>query len=466
MNFIKTKLKGVYIVEPKAHGDNRGWFMETYNKGEFDKAGLQYEFVQDNQSFSQQKGILRGLHFQKRPMAQAKLVRCTSGAIIDVAVDIRRGSDTYLQYVAVELSAENKRQLMIPRGFAHGFATLTDNVMVQYKVDNLYSKECDRGIRWNDPDIAVEWNVDEPILSVKDTTSPLLKESDADFSIRVLVTGVNGQLGYDVVRRLNRDNYECLGVDINDFDITDEDATRRFITDYNPDVVVHCSAYTAVDRAESDQDRCYEVNVTGAANIAKVCKAIDAKMVYVSTDYVYNGEGDRPFETDSPTAPKSVYGSTKLAGEEACRALLDKLFVIRTSWVFGINGNNFVKTMLKLAQDRSEISVVRDQIGTPTYTVDLADFIFFIINTNKYGVYHCSNEQFCSWYDFACEIFAQAGKDIVVKPITTEEFKAAADRPKNSRLSKKCLEECGYGKMPDWQDALQRFLAEMIIAKA
>lgn len=460
MNFIKTKLKGVFIVEPVVHGDNRGWFMETYNKGEFDKAGLKYEFVQDNQSFSQQKGILRGLHFQKRPMAQAKLVRCTSGAIIDVAVDIRRGSDTYLQYVAVELSADNKRQLMIPRGFAHGFATLTDDVMVQYKVDNLYSKECDRGIRWNDPDIAVEWSVAEPILSVKDTTSPLLKDSDADFSIRVLVTGVNGQLGYDVIRRLKRDNFECLGVDINDFDITDEDATSRFITEYNPDVVVHCSAYTAVDKAENDRDKCDEVNVVGAANIAKACKAIDAKMVYVSTDYVFNGEGDQPFETDSPTAPKSIYGTTKLAGEVACHAILDKLFVVRTSWVFGVNGNNFVKTMLKLAQDRSEISVVCDQIGSPTYTVDLADFIFYIITTNKYGVYHCSNEQYCSWYDFACEIFAQAGKNVAVKPITTEEFKAVADRPKNSRLSKKCLEECGYGKMPDWQDALKRFLTE------
>ena len=250
MNFIKTKLRGCYIVEPVAFGDNRGWFMETYSKGEFDKAGLMYDFVQDNQSFSKQKGILRGLHFQKNPMAQAKLVRCTKGSILDVAVDLRRGSDTYLQYVAVELSEENKKQLMIPRGFAHGFVTLTEDVMVQYKVDNLYSKENDRGIQFNDPSINVEWGITDPILSVKDTTSPNLCDSDEDFTIKVLVTGVKGQLGYDVIKRLQAAGYECLGVDIDDFDITDEKATYDYIVKYNNDVVAHCSAWTEVDKDE------------------------------------------------------------------------------------------------------------------------------------------------------------------------------------------------------------------------
>lgn len=462
MEFIKTKLKGVYIVEPVAHGDNRGWFMETYNKGEFDKAGLRYNFVQDNQSFSKEKGILRGLHFQKNPMAQAKLVRCTKGSILDVAVDIRRGSDTYLQYVAVELSEENKKQLMIPRGFAHGFATLTQDVMVQYKVDNLYSKECDRGIQYCDPSIAVEWGIENPILSIKDTTSPMLKDSDANFSIKVLVTGVNGQLGYDVIKRLKADNYECLGVDINDFDITDFDQTREFILNYNPDVIVHCSAYTAVDRAENDKDKCYAVNVIGSENIAKVCKEIDAKMVYISTDYVYDGKGDKPFDVTDKIAPLSVYGKTKFQGEEKCREILDKLFVIRTSWVFGKNGNNFVKTMLRLASERSVINVVNDQVGSPTYTVDLADFIFYIINTQKYGTYHCSNEEFCSWYDFTQEIFRQSNiVGVKVNGIATSEYPTVAVRPSNSRLNKKCLEDCGYGKMPSWKDALARYLKEL-----
>ena len=461
MNFIKTKLRGVYIVEPVAYGDNRGWFMETYNKSVFDKAGLNYTFVQDNQSFSQQKGIVRGLHFQKNPYAQAKLVRCTQGAIVDVAVDIRRGSDTYLQYVAVELSAENKRQLMMPRGFAHGFVTLTEDVMVQYKVDNVYNKEADRGIQYNDPSINVEWNVTDPILSVKDTTSPLLKDSDEDFTIKVLVTGVNGQLGYDMIKRLKADNFECLGVDKDDFDITDEKATIEFITAYNPDVVIHCAAYTAVDRAEEDEDICRKVNVVGSENIAKACKLIDAKMVYISTDYVYNGKGDKPFVPTDEIGPLNVYGKTKFEGEEACRKYLEKLFVVRTSWVFGKNGNNFIKTMLRLGKERENLTVISDQIGSPTYTVDLADFLFYIIKTQKYGTYHCSNDGFCSWNEFAKAIFAEAGINVKVDDVLTKDYKTAATRPLNSRLDKQCLVDCGYSKMPTWQDALKRYLEEI-----
>lgn len=462
MKFIKTKLKGVYIIEPLVHGDNRGWFMETYSKSDFDNAGLDYTFVQDNQSFSAQIGILRGLHFQNNPMAQAKLVRCTSGKILDVAVDLRKGSDTYLDYVAVELSAENKKQLMIPRGFAHGFATLTQDVMVQYKVDNIYCKQCDRAIQYCDDSINVDWGIKDPILSVKDTTSPLLKDSDCNFTIKVLVTGCDGQLGFDVIKKLRAENYECKGVDINDFDITDENATIKYIRQYNPDVVVHCSAYTAVDKAESDAEKCYAVNVVGSENIAKACKAIDAKMVYVSTDYVYSGDGDKPFDIDSPIAPLSVYGKTKFQGEEKCRGILDKLFVIRTSWVFGKNGNNFVKTMLRLAKEKDSLTVVNDQVGSPTYTVDLADFIFFIINTKKYGTYHCSNEEYCSWFEFANEIFYQSQiSNIKVAGVSTKEYPTAAVRPFNSRLDKSCLIDCGYGKMPSWKDALGRYLKEL-----
>lgn len=463
MNFIKTKLKGVYIIEPTVHGDSRGWFMESYNKGEFDNEGLKYNFVQDNQSFSAQKGILRGLHFQNRPMAQAKLVRCTKGAILDVAVDIRKGSDSYLQYVAMELSAENKKQLMIPRGFAHGFVTLTDDVMVQYKADNLYSKENDRGIQYCDKSIGVEWGIDNPILSLKDQTSPTLDESDANFSVKVLVTGVNGQLGHDVVKKLNAENYECLGVDINDFDITDFEMTRNYILNFAPDIIVHCSAYTSVDKAEENVELCQKVNVIGSQNIAKVCKEIDAKLVYISTDYVYNGLGNIPYEVNEKVEPLSTYGKTKLLGELACQDLVQKLFIIRTSWVFGLNGNNFVKTMLKLAEKNDQINVVSDQIGSPTYTPDLADFIFYILNSKNYGIYHCTNEGFCSWYDFACEIFSLVKSKVNVNEIKSSEYKTLAVRPKNSRLSKKSLIECGYGLLPTWQNALDRFLKELTV---
>ena len=184
-------------------------------------------------------------------------------------------------------------------------------------------------------------------------------------------------------------------------------------------------------------------------------------MVYISTDYVYGGAGDKPFEVDDKIAPLNVYGKTKYEGEQVCRKHLDKLFVVRTSWVFGLNGGNFVKTMLKLAGERKELSVVSDQIGSPTYTVDLADFLFYIIQTDKYGTYHCSNEGYCSWNEFAKEIFRLTGREVKVNDVLTKDYKCAAARPLNSRLSKKCLEECGYGKMPSWQDALQRFLKEM-----
>lgn len=461
MKFTETELRGAVIVDPDCIGDNRGWFMETYNENKFHDANLYYDFVQDNQSFSSQKGILRGVHFQKNPMAQAKLVRCTKGGILDIAVDLRRGSDTYLKHVAVELTENNHRELMIPRGFGHGFVTLTDDVMVQYKVDNLYSKDCDRSIRYNDPSMSIEWGVNDPIMSQKDINAPLLSDSDVDFTIKVLVTGVKGQLGHDVMKRLNRSNYECIGVDIDDFDITDYNAVATFIKRYNPDVVVHCSAYTAVDKAEENQKLCYQVNVVGSENIAKVCGEIGAKMVYLSTDYVYNGMGDRPHKTTDEAAPLSTYGRTKLQGEEACRKYTDRLFVIRTSWVFGINGGNFVKTMLRLAATNDSVRVVNDQIGSPTYTPDLADFIFYIINTDKYGIYHCSNEGYCSWHEFAKAIFEYNGVNINLIGIPTSDYKTLAIRPINSRLSKECLIDCGYGIMPDWRDALQRYLAEL-----
>lgn len=456
-----TGLQGVKVITPAVHGDARGWFMETYSREAFSKAGIDFEFVQDNQSLSGEKGTLRGLHFQNNPMAQTKLIRCTRGGILDVAVDIRKGSDNYLKYVAVELTEENKKQLLIPQGFAHGFLTLTDNVEVQYKVDNLYSKACDRGIQYCDPTIGVDWGTTDPILSQKDITSPKLNDSDCNFSIKVLVTGVNGQLGYDMIKKLTEQGYECKGADIGDFDIINEKATLDYIKAYNPYVVVHCAAYTAVDKAETDSEKCRLINVTGSENIAKACNAIDAKMVYISSDYVYSGTGDKPYNIDSKIAPLSVYGKTKFDGEEACRNHLTKLFVVRTSWVFGANGNNFVKTMIKLSKEKSTLNVVNDQIGSPTYTVDLANFLFYIINTTKYGTYHCSNEEFCSWYDFAKEIFSLTNAKLELKGIPTTEFKSAAVRPLNSRLNKSCLEDCGFGKMPSWKDALKRYLQEI-----
>lgn len=461
MKVIDTILKGVKIIEPDVFGDNRGWFTESYSKRSFEKAGLFYDFVQDNHSFSKQKGVIRGLHYQAEPFAQAKLVRCTKGSIIDFAVDIRKGSNTYLKHVAITLSEENHKQLMIPRGYAHGFITLTDDVEIQYKADNFYNKESDRSIRYNDSLIGINWDVENPILSDKDKNAPLLKDIGNEFSVKVLVTGANGQLGSDVVKILQHNGINVKGVDIQDFDITDFKQTEDFIINYNPDVVIHCAAFTAVDLAETEKEKCKLINVDGSKNIAEACKKTDAIMIYISTDYVYGNNGSIPIKETEKTNPLCVYGETKLEGEKVCSKLLDKLFIIRTSWVFGINGNNFVKTMLRLADKKKSLFVVNDQIGSPTYTPDLAEFIYFIMQTDKYGIYNFSNDGYCSWFDFANEIFKLSGKCVKVNPISTREYNAKAVRPLNSRLNKDKLIECGYKKPPLWNEALKKYFKEI-----
>lgn len=281
--------------------------------------------------------------------------------------------------------------------------------------------------------------------------------------MKVLVTGFNGQLGYDVIKELDSRAVECKGVDLQDFDITDREQTLSYIKEYEPDVVVHCAAYTAVDKAEDDEENCRKVNVEGSENLALACKELDAKMLYVSTDYVYGGNGDTPLETSDETDPKSVYGRTKLEGENAVRKHLDKYFVVRTSWVFGINGNNFVKTMLRLGAERDELNVVADQIGSPTYTPDLARLICDLIVTEKYGIYHGTNENYCSWAEFAAEIMRLGGRKAIVNPIPSSQYPARAQRPLNSRLSKTCLDEAGIDRLPTWQDALERYIGELNI---
>jgi len=290
---------------------------------------------------------------------------------------------------------------------------------------------------------------------------PFLKDSDANFSIRVLVTGVKGQLGNNVVERLNKLGIESLGVDIDDFDITDKEQTDAYILQSKPDVVIHCAAYTAVDTAEDDRERCYAVNVVGTRNIAEACKKIEAKMVYISTDYVFSGQGMSEHTENEPTDPVNYYGYTKACGELAVREILEKYFIIRTSWLYGKNGNNFVKTMLQLAKTRDEITVVNDQFGAPTYTADLAVLICDMIQTAKYGTYHGVNEGYCSWYDFALSIFEQTGTDIKAIPIPSADFPTRAKRPLNSRLSKVTLDGNGYRRLPEWENALERYLKEL-----
>lgn len=279
--------------------------------------------------------------------------------------------------------------------------------------------------------------------------------------MKILVTGVKGQLGYDVCKELSRRRIDHLGTDLEDFDITNKEATHHFIAEYAPDVVVHCSAWTAVDAAEDVPEKAAAVNVDGPRNIAEVCKKIGAKMVYISTDYVFPGDGESFYEVDDPTGPGSVYGKTKLGGELAVKELLDKYFIVRISWVFGKNGNNFVRTMLRLAETKAELGVVCDQIGSPTYTADLAPLLCDMIESEKYGTYHATNEGLCSWAEFAEEIFRLTGKNVKVNRILTKDYPAKAIRPLNSRLSKDCLVRAGFQRLPEWKDALDRYLKQL-----
>ena len=276
--------------------------------------------------------------------------------------------------------------------------------------------------------------------------------------MRILVTGVKGQLGHDVMNELAKRGHTGIGVDVEEMDITHAKKVNEVIRASEVEAVIHCAAYTAVDAAEDQVELCRKINAEGTENIAKVCKELDIKMMYISTDYVFDGEGTRPWEPDDERHPLNVYGLTKYEGELAVEKYLDKFFTIRIAWVFGVNGKNFIKTMLKLSETHDELNVVDDQIGSPTYTYDLAVLLVDMIETEKYGRYHATNEGLCSWYEFACEIFRQAGRDVKVNPVSSDEFPTKATRPHNSRMDKSKLTENGFTPLPAWQDALKRYL--------
>ena len=292
--------------------------------------------------------------------------------------------------------------------------------------------------------------------------------------MKILVTGASGQLGYDVVNELSKRGHNAIGTDVAvseklpivTLDITDGDAVSKTVAEIKPDAVIHCAAWTAVDAAEDEENKqkVFAINENGTANLAKACRDIDCKMLYISTDYVFNGQGNTPWQADCKEyAPLNVYGESKLKGELAVSETLDKYFIVRIAWVFGKNGNNFIKTMLNIGKKYDTLRVVNDQIGTPTYTFDLARLLADMVETDKYGYYHATNEGgYISWYDFACEIFRQAGYNTKVTPVTTAEYGLSkAARPFNSRLDKSKLTVNGFKPLPEWQDALARYLKEI-----
>lgn len=280
--------------------------------------------------------------------------------------------------------------------------------------------------------------------------------------MKLLVTGKTGQLGHDICKELEARGHEVIGMGSADMDITDADAVRKVLYANRPEIVIHCAAYTAVDNAEDEVETCRRVNVDGTENIARICRELDAVMLYLSTDYVFSGTGERPWKPEDEAEPLGVYGLTKYEGELAVKKYLKKYFIVRVSWIYGINGKNFVKTMLRLGEERGAVSVVNDQIGSPTYTRDLAVLLADMAESKKYGTYHASNEGVCSWYEFACQIFREAGMDYVtVTPVDSASFPAKAKRPSNSRMDKGKLTANGFSLLPTWQDALHRFMKEL-----
>lgn len=279
--------------------------------------------------------------------------------------------------------------------------------------------------------------------------------------MKILVTGYTGQLGFDVVKLGLKLGLKMVGVGMKDLDVTNEDNVLCFINNLKPDAIIHCAAYTAVDKSEDDKENCWNVNVEGTRNIAKAARKNNAKLMYISTDYVFDGKGHTAFEEDDIPNPVGYYGLTKYEGEKLIERIMDEWYIVRISWVFGVNGNNFVKSMLRLAETHNELNVVGDQVGSPTYTYDLAKLLIDIVQSDEYGTYHASNEDFCTWAEFAQEIFKQANKEVKVNAITTEEYPTRAIRPKNSRMSKQKLVVNGFLPLPRWQDAVERYVKEI-----
>lgn len=278
--------------------------------------------------------------------------------------------------------------------------------------------------------------------------------------MRYFITGANGQLGYDIVRQLNKKGNEVYATDYDTVDITSRADVLNVICECNPDVIINCAAWTAVDQAEDDRDIAFDVNVTGVKNLVEAATLTNAKLIHISTEYVFDGEGTREYEADEPTQPVNYYGETKRLGEEEVQKY-DKSFIVRISWAFGKNGSNFIKTMLKLAETRDELNVVNDQIGSPTYTKDLAILLEDMSFSDKYGIYHATNEGTCSWAELAQFAFDVSGINVKVNKVTSSEFPTKAKRPKNSRMSKRTLDENGFERLPHWKDAVERYIFEL-----
>ena len=473
MNVIETDIPGVLIIEPKIFGDARGFFAETFQVKRYADIGIAQPFVQDNLSRSV-RGTLRGLHFQ-HPKAQGKLVTVLRGAVRDVAVDVRVGSPTFGKHVAVDLDDENRRQFFVPRGFAHGFVVLSESADFFYKCDALYSPADERVLRWNDPALGIDWGIarSDPVGARQG--GPDARGAGRYVAalragvMRILVTGVSGQVGGALVARLPA-SATVLAADRSVLDLAAPQTIAGTLDRLAPDIVFNPAAYTAVDKAEDEPELAMRVNAEAPGVMARWAAARDVPLVHFSTDYVFDGSGERAWREDDAPQPLSVYGATKLAGENEIRAARGTFLIVRTSWVYAAEGKNFLRTIARLARERSELRIVADQIGAPTSAALIGDVVAGMLSegmetlrgfcAHAGGLVHLAASGETSWYGFACTIvegLKARGVTLAVErivPIATDDYPTKARRPRNSRLDLARMQAIFGIAPPPWQNAL------------
>ena len=463
---IETGIAGLYILEPTVFGDERGFFLETYNKKEFEEISIFEEFVQDNHSKSK-KGVLRGLHFQTKH-SQGKLVRVIKGSVYDIAVDIRKNSSTFGKWHGIELSAENKKMFFIPKGFAHGFLTLEDDTEFQYKCTDLYMPQYDSGIMWNDKDININWNFEkyglkeeDIVLSEKDKKHQSFKEyTEKYIGENVLLTGADGQLGQDFQKLFDKLGIKYTTTDYKELDVTDKEKVKEFVNNNNFTMIINCAAYNNVDKAEEEPEKCYALNSHVPKYLAEICKEKNIVFVTYSTDFVFDGEKEIPYIEEDIPNPLSIYSKAKLEGERYSLEY-EKSFVIRTSWVFGMGNNNFCKQVINWSKGKDKLRIVDDQISSPTYSKDLAEYSWELIQTDKYGLYHLSNDGEASKFEQAQYILKKIGWNGILERAKTKDFPLPAKRAEYSKLDSSKLEGVIDKKIPHWKSGIDRFLEEM-----
>lgn len=463
-NIEEINIEGIKIIKPRVFEDSRGFFLESYNKREFEKLGIATNFIQDNHSKSK-RGVLRGLHFQSKH-SQVKLIRVIKGKIYDVVVDIRKESSTYGEYFGIELSEENRKMLYIPKGFAHGFLTLEDNTEIEYKCDDFYYPQYDSGIMYDDRDLNIDWKLEEygiteVTLSEKDKKHQSFKEYTEGYQgDYVLLTGANGQLGQDFQKLFDKLGVKYIATDYQELDITGKEKVREYIENNNFTIVINCAAYNNVDKAEEEVEKCYALNAYAPKNLAEICREKNIIFVTYSTDFVFDGEKEIPYTEEDIPNPLSVYSKTKLEGEKYSLEY-EKTFLIRTSWVFGIGNNNFCKQVINWSKDRDILKIVDDQVSSPTYSKDLAEFSWDLIQTDKYGLYHFSNSGEASKYDQAQYILKKIGWQGKLERAKTNDFPLPAKRAKYSKLDSSKIEKIVDKKIPHWKEGIDKFLEEL-----